>query len=380
MAGENGRVRGTLLFLVAAVACCSCAARAPEVSLAAVRAPSVALPEVDPSAPSAAPRAARAPSLERRVLFRFRAGSPTMAEPAVGPDGSIYITTVGGYVHALYPDGRFHWSYTVAGGTFGAPVVDRRGTLYVGTESGRIYVIHPNGTGFWTFGAPVSIVTPLARDARGLLYFGASDRRVFAVSPFSGPLWSVVLDGAITAGPVVGPHARLWFGTERGALASVGGYSQLRVTSLGGAILSAPVVREDGSVFAVAGERLVALAPDRRERWHADGVRFVASAGSGELVVWLRGGDLAWMRGNGATLRRVHLGERASAPPAVLANGSVVVPTDSGRVVLVSAAGKLVGTERVGRAPLLAPLVDRARGRVLVTAGDGYLMALSVDK
>jgi outer membrane protein assembly factor BamB len=373
-------VRVTLLPLVFAGACAACAARPPKVGLAAVRAPNAALPEADPAAPSASKHAARVASLDRHVLFRFRAGTPMMAEPAVGPDGSIYLATVDGYVHALYPDGRFHWSYTLAGGVLGAPVVDRRGTLYVGTESGRIYVIHPNGTGFWTFQAPTSIVTPLVRDAHGLVLFGASDQRVFAVSPFGGALWSVLPGGAISAGPVAGPHARLWFGTESGALASVGGYSQLRVTELGGPILSAPVVGEDGSVFAVAGDRLVALGPDRKERWHADGVRFVSRAGGGDVVVCLGGGDLAWMRGSGATLRRVHLAERASAPPAVLPDGRVVVPTDSGRVLLVSASGKLSGAERVGHAPLLAPLVDAARERVLVTSGDGQLVVLSIEK
>ena len=68
-----------------------------------------------------------------------------------------------------------------------------------------------------------------------------------------------------------------------------------------------------------------------------------------------------------------------SAAIAVSAQGQVLIPSESGSLFVISAAGRLEREVAISDAPLADPVLDDARARVLVSTGDGQVAALSLQ-
>jgi len=68
------------------------------------------------------------------------------SEPALGPDGTIYVTTNDPCLRAISPSGRMKWIVPL--GAVGAftLTVDKRGYIYAASEDGGIYVVRPDGS------------------------------------------------------------------------------------------------------------------------------------------------------------------------------------------------------------------------------------------
>jgi hypothetical protein len=70
--------------------------------------------------------------------------------PVIGPDGTLYYSTDHG-LRALYPDGSLKWEYVGAGFCNSHPAVAEDGTIFVGSEAGQLHAINPDGTKAWDF-------------------------------------------------------------------------------------------------------------------------------------------------------------------------------------------------------------------------------------
>jgi len=102
------------------------------------------------------------------------------ATPAVAPDGTIVVAELGGFVHALRPDGSVRYRYP--GGCdywLAAPVVDGAGTVFIGDPVGRLHVIDPQGSGQRPFEAPRSIQARGSFDSTGRFYLPCTDGWVY---------------------------------------------------------------------------------------------------------------------------------------------------------------------------------------------------------
>lgn len=84
-----------------------------------------------------------------RVRWRFRTDDSMLrAQPAVGPDGTVYCTGLYGHMYAIAPDGGLKWIVRAFGNT--APDVGPDGTIYVGGGA-TIKAWNPDGTERWRF-------------------------------------------------------------------------------------------------------------------------------------------------------------------------------------------------------------------------------------
>lgn len=71
----------------------------------------------------------------------------TTYTPALGADGTIYVTTYAGDLMAFDSNGYPVWRFNTGGRVFAAPVIDRDGTVYFGTETAQMLAVADNGGG-----------------------------------------------------------------------------------------------------------------------------------------------------------------------------------------------------------------------------------------
>jgi hypothetical protein len=124
--------------------------------------------------------------------------------PAIGPDGTIYVTATGGTATstsrliALRPDGTEKWRVDSTCGWMGHPQVAADGTIYVTTCGKKVTAYTPSGTKNWEYDAGQTI-GGIAVDALGNVYGFHSDtatteRKVFSLTPAGAERWRVDLD------------------------------------------------------------------------------------------------------------------------------------------------------------------------------------------
>ncbi|CAG0997205.1 Desiccation/radiation resistance protein [Phycisphaerales bacterium] len=96
----------------------------------------------------------RASNAEGHILWKLRTDHLySVSRPAIGPDGTIYISGVGGPVYAVAPDGGVRWTIQNAGGM--RPVcVATDGTVYVVGAGASITAAWPDGQTRWQYSAP----------------------------------------------------------------------------------------------------------------------------------------------------------------------------------------------------------------------------------
>lgn len=285
---------------------------------------------------SAAGKAAPAAPLEPHEVFRFSAGSGLFAPPGVGRDGSLYVGSGDGYVHALASDGRFRWSYTVKGRVLAAPVEEpatRR--VFVATSEARLYAFEPDAHLRWVFALPAAPKTELALTAKGTLFFVGRDDHLYGV-------------------------------TTSGALV-------LRLSARGAR--SAPVALEGGQTGLVLGDSFATLKGYGYDKAPLPGP-FGAAA---QLVVAKDRAILACEEGR-ARLRvagewRLDVASDCLSPP-VQGDGFFAIAEASGVVRLRYANGAAQSLS-LGSAPL-PPIWDAPRRRLVLSSASGALSVVEL--
>lgn len=67
------------------------------------------------------------------------------SEPALGPDGTIYVSLDDPYLRAVSPDGSIKWVTRLGDDGAFTLAVDKDGFVYAASDDGYIYVVSPDG-------------------------------------------------------------------------------------------------------------------------------------------------------------------------------------------------------------------------------------------
>ena len=277
---------------------------------------------------------AGAPQL--REVFRFGAGSGLFARPGVGQHGDVYVGSGDGYVHALWPDGSYRWSYTVKGRVVAPPVEEpatRR--AFVITSEARLYALEPDARLRWVFPLPVAPKSEMTLTPKGTLLFVGQDDHLYGV-------------------------------TTSGALA-------LRLASPGAR--SAPVVLGDGKAALVLNDQLATLKGYGFERTPLSGPLSAApwlDLAADRAVFACESGKARVFGSAGALL---DVSSDCLAPP-VRGDGFFAVAESKGDVRLFYAAGG-TATVSLGSSPL-RPLWDAPRRRLILSSVAGAISVFEV--
>ncbi len=107
--------------------------------------------------------------------WKYQADSPIRSSPSIAADGSIVFTTDSGKIYCVDSNGSLKWTFST-GGKISAPVViSTNGVCYVGSQDGFFYAITMNGSPLWQYNANASIYGGAAISGNGLIYFVSSD-------------------------------------------------------------------------------------------------------------------------------------------------------------------------------------------------------------
>jgi outer membrane protein assembly factor BamB len=132
------------------------------------------------------------PNGSLKWMFPSRMASfPKFSPPAVAADGTIYLGSCDGDLHALNPDGTSRWDFPVERGyVFSTPAIGRDGTIYFGVNGGSyFYALSPDGTLKWKFKTGGNVLSSAAIGADGTIYFGSEDGHFYALNPDGTQRW-----------------------------------------------------------------------------------------------------------------------------------------------------------------------------------------------
>jgi outer membrane protein assembly factor BamB len=303
------------------------------------------------------------------IGWSFHAGAPLAAPPSFGPDGSVLVVTMEGYLHALRADGGYRYSYTLRGRAVGSPVATRDGLVIVAVEPNRLIALDSEGALVWATTVVGGIATPPVVDDRSRLWVGTRGRTLLAFSMRGGVSAFARVGAAPLSGPVALTGGEVALAASDGSIYLTGG-GKTAVTSASSEAIHGLFPGED-AVYALgeAGLLRFETAP-LGERWRRAGVSRVLCTRP-DLVVLERGG-LRFLTPRGEPGSLVPFPAVPDAPATCLADGSVLVASDARFLLRLDArgtkarrpipAGDVLSVHAV---PSVAALVAYRSGRVV---------------
>ncbi|HJP77449.1 MAG TPA: PQQ-binding-like beta-propeller repeat protein [Pseudonocardiaceae bacterium] len=291
--------------------------------------------------------------------------------------------------------GRVRWQRKLDKGVTPGPVIGADGTIYVATNAGILHAIDPaTGADRWTYdshtsqpGADLS-VSPLVLPGGDILYPTPGDSLV-ALSPAGHELWSQSLPGQPTS-PVTATGTRVYVGDQTGAVTAIDVTGNTTHTvawtvTTGAASYASVVTNGSGAVYTTSGTSLVAIADHGASAsiaWRADphdGDTEVSPglAPDGTVLLGTNGSQEWAYRPDGSALWHSPRVITYSSP-SVTATGLAYVADHSGTVhVLDTATGTERGTYRVTKTQIWSSTIVDKDYRVYFGGQNGHVYGLS---
>jgi outer membrane protein assembly factor BamB len=200
------------------------------------------------------------------VKWSFSAGYGFYNAPAVGTDGTIYVTsgTSDQALYAVEPStGNQKWKFP-AGGFLGPPAIGPDGTIYAGADDGYLYAVSPATHGQqWklSIGNSVGAECAPAVGPDGTIYLGSDDGNLYAIRPTGSVKWKYPTTAIFWSPPVIGKDGTIYVGTDGG---SVYPYDALYAINPDGSMKwenhkdffggwSSPAIGADGTIYVGTG-------------------------------------------------------------------------------------------------------------------------------
>jgi outer membrane protein assembly factor BamB len=207
------------------------------------------------------------------------ASSAIASSPAIASDGTIYFGTLtgsyDGYLYALNSNGTLRWRYPTGNFITSDPAIGPDGTIYIGSFDTYLYAMNPNGTLKWRFKTGDIIKGQASIAADGTVYISSFDQHLYALYPNNGTLkWQMYLWGTEST-PAIAADGTIYVGSDK--LYAVNPNGTLRwgfyLGSKAFIAQSAPAVSADGTIYVgtnigeVQGGDIIAVNPNGTERW-----------------------------------------------------------------------------------------------------------------
>jgi PKD repeat protein len=228
------------------------------------------------------------------LKWKYTAGAGIGGSPAIGSDGTIYFLCDDKKIYALNADGTLKWTYalpTLTSTGHSGSAVGPDGSIYVsvvGGDSLGLYVLNADGTLKWTYkGSLVKLGTSPVIGSDGSIYIGSSDNNLTALNADGTLKWKYLTGGKLGnnyGSAALGPDGTIYIGAYDKYLYAVNADGTLKWKYLTGSyVYSTPIVGADGTVYFGSNDKVVyALNADGTLKWsYTTGGTMVTSAAIG---------------------------------------------------------------------------------------------------
>jgi len=276
--------------------------------------------------------------------------------------------------------GHVEWTRDLGGNITPGPVVGADGTIYVATNAGVLHALDPStGADKWTFAGqgasagPSDLSTsPLVLSVGDVLWPGPGDA-LYLLSSSGQLLWRHSFGSALTS--PVQSGSDVYVGTTGGNLMALdvsGLVPQVRwQLSIGRSSYGSPVVAPEGEVVTTADNRLVVVRDEGTKgtvAWHRtfkSAVEVSAAVGAdGTVVVGTNDPYEYAFTPSGRLKWRVLRGTQSYSSPSVSPDGNTYFGGNTGKLRVVrTSTGRAVTTDK-GLQGLWAAQVVDAQGNV----------------
>jgi len=323
------------------------------------------------------------------VRWTFETSGPIWSSPVIGADGTIYVTSIDGWLYALTPEGWERWSLKLGGIIEASPALGRDGTLYVGNNR-YLYAISPEGEVLWrvALGNLVTSSPIIGRD--GTIYVGGG--RLFAINPEGTLRWAFKSEGYIdNSAPALGEDGTIYVGFSNAAPGRISKLISLNPNGterwefhVPAPIPSSPAIGKGGTVYFLSKEgRLYAVNKSGRLCWSRyitvfPHTAFLSSSAIGEEgTIYVGSDDYALYAFDPQGKERWHFTTEAPihSSPAIDGGEAIYVGSDDGNLYALNADGSLKWRFPTGGAILSSPAIGR-EGTIYVGSNDHHLYAI----
>jgi len=194
-----------------------------------------------------------APQTDVNKLWKVDLGANSFCQPAIGADGTIYVTNDLGQLIAVSPQGQKLWTFSGASSGATSPAIGNDGTIYFGTgEVGSngggpsyAYAVNPNGSERWQVNVGNQLPCDPVIDPQGRIHF--ADYNYYCLNPNG----SVARSSAVIAQspPALLPNGNSVF-VSATSYKCCNSSGNTVWTSSYGYSLEAPIVAKNGDLYA----------------------------------------------------------------------------------------------------------------------------------
>ncbi len=273
---------------------------------------------------------------------------PFYAAPAV----TDTLIVAGSYGHMLYgvgTDGKQKWAFDSQNGNFVASPLVVKDTILAPSSDDHLYALSLDGKQQWSFKTGNALWATPASDGQ-VVYLPALDHILYALRLSDGSVvWKKDLGSALLSAPLLTQDGMLYVSTMDGEVVAIKAAdgSAAWTANTGGRLWSTPILYKDTLYVGNASNKVVAIS--------------------------VKDGKINWTKDAGGAI----LAGGAFIPDATNPNG-VVFPTESGKVIAYSLtgeselwtqniSGKLYTTPAVA-GQTLAVAVDEGANSMLIQA------------
>ncbi len=290
--------------------------------------------------------------------WRFNCNDWVASSAAIAEDGTIYVGSEDHHFYAINPNGTLKWKFPAGGLVESSPTIAEDGTIYFGVvgpgwDKGRVYALNPNGTVKWHYDTGDYVFSSPSVGDNGIIYITSNDRNLYAFY-FNGTLkWKFKM-GDWLGSPTIADDGTIYVASWDGYLYAIFPNGTMKWKSgIGWGSGKTPSIAEDGTVY-IGEDDLYAIYPNGTRKWTFDLGTFFdidsfsqAISSDGTIYVGVSndtgaGGYIIAINPDGTEKwrERIH-NERVWSSPAIGSDGTVYIGTSWNDFGVLHAFGQL---------------------------------------
>ena len=271
-------------------------------------------------------------------------GITVYGSAVIGSSGTIYVGSYSGKLYAFNPNGTVKWTYTTASNILGSPAVGKDGTIYISDwYNSTLYAINPNGTLKWAYnigycnygsstviGSNGIIYIPVTTDTTGILY---------AINSTNGKVkWTYNTGAIYGSSAAIGSNGTIYIADSNGVLYAINPSGSLKWSY---------TLNYENKYYQYFSVTLHYDTPSIGP----DGTIYIGTNGGSYTALFAvtDNGDTGTVKWTYPSAESIHgLGESLYGAPAVSSNGIIYIVGNSTIYAINSTTGTLLWTYSTG--------------------------------